>query len=137
MINLDLIHAKSSFSKEALALELFPTHTFPVKAFERVARGEGDLNSSQIIHLAEFLGVTVSEIFDEIPWQRKAKRNVLIFSHKEARVELNTLTWTTKIFLNGQMAYEEAIIKRSLSIERYLKEVNLIIQKLKNGKSNN
>ena len=48
---------------DELAKALFPTVTYPKLAFNRILKGEANLDSTQISILASYLGVSVSELF--------------------------------------------------------------------------
>lgn len=83
---------------DELAKALFPTVTYPKLAFNRILKGEANLDSTQISILASYLGVSVSELFtvEDSGWhmQTCAGDSRLVFTKGDYKATLygNSLT---------------------------------------------
>lgn len=83
---------------DELAKALFPTVTYPKLAFNRILKGEANLDSTQISILASYLGVSVSELFtiDDSGWHMSSCTgdSRLIFTKGDYKATLygNSLT---------------------------------------------
>ena len=96
--NINKIIEAYSPDTEELAKALFPSIAYPRQAFNRILKGESNLDSVQISKLAQFLGVSVSELFtvDDSGWHMSSCTgdSRLIFTKGDYKATLygNSLT---------------------------------------------
>lgn len=74
---------------EALAKVLFPTVKYPKQAFDRVLKGETDLDIRQIENLASYIGVLVTDLFSAGAWKGSSEDGCLMMQKGDYRVKLN------------------------------------------------
>ena len=67
--NIQKIIEHYSPNTEELGRVLFPYIKYPKQAFDRVLKGEANLDSHQIELLASYLGVFVSDLFSLNDWK--------------------------------------------------------------------
>lgn len=110
---------------------LFPTAKHPYYALNRVARGEGLLDSEQLYKLAEMAGVSVSDLYDHKQWkvpERNDDPNKMIFENGEYKAVLDRGTWITKIFRKDSMFHESVITSGTTALSVYLQELDRIVE---------
>lgn len=109
---------------------LFPTAKHPYYALNRIARGEGLLDSEQLYKLAELAGVSVSALYDHKKW--KQRKNVegktLVFENGEYKAILNRETWITKIFQKDAMFHESVVTPATTTLTEYFSELDRIVE---------
>ena len=110
-----------------LAKQLFPTVKYPKLALRRIFRGEAFLDTNQLSRLALMLGVPIEKLFTNHKWSVKPKKNILLFTSDDYAAELNTVTMTTNIFSKGSIFHEEMIHGGSITLGKYLDNLNQII----------
>lgn len=74
---------------EDLAKALFPTVKYPKQAFDRVLRGEGILNITQVERLASYIGVLVADLFSADTWKGSTEDGYLTLLKGQYKVKLN------------------------------------------------
>ena len=67
--NIQKIIEHYSPNTEELSRVLFPYIKYPKQAFDRVLKGEANLDSAQIELLANYLGVLVADLFSVDDWK--------------------------------------------------------------------
>jgi len=117
----------SGLDKPAIATHLFPSNQYPVMALDRVMKGDGDLNSTQITKLSELSGMPVAAIFGET-W-RKAESNGKLtrFTNGEYTAELDRTDWTTRVYHNSELISETVIHSGTMALSVYLQGIEKII----------
>ena len=107
---------------------LFPNAKHPYYALNRVARGEGLLDSEQIYKLAEMAGVSVSDLYEHKKWKTKPmQEKTLVFENGDYKAVLDRETWITKLFQKGSMFHESVITSGTTSLEKYFDELDRIV----------
>ena len=110
---------------------LFPTAKHPYYALNRVARGEGLLDSEQLFKLAEFAGVSVAELYDESRWKTTSKDEDLVFENGDYKAVLDRDTWITRIFRKDSMFHESIITSGNTPLRAYLAELDRLVEENK------
>lgn len=117
---------------EELSKLLFPHVKYPKQAFDRVLKGEANLDSAQIESLAEYLGVFASDLFalDEDwkgSWNSKCK--CLTFVKGLYQVNLNYNGSFITVYKDGKLMSQE--IKShadSMSLTDFIQYINNLIK---------
>ncbi len=129
-IDLKKIIEENGLSESELANQLFPGNKFSKKALTRVIKGQSELSATQISKLAFLLGTDINSLFDSNSWKTKSDKDLITFEKDGYRAELNTRTWTTKVYENDSLFHEEILQKSSIKLSEYLHFLNnLIINK--------
>lgn len=125
-INLKSIIEAKGLDVEMVAQQLFPTNQYSRLALNRVIAGKGELDASQISKFALLADCSIEDLYGDY-WECKFTDGVHTFSNKDYVAELNTKTWTTKIFHKNSMIHESVIHGESMPISTFLKTINQII----------
>lgn len=113
---------------------LFPTAKHPYYALNRVAKGEGLLDSEQIFKLAERAGVSVSDLYDHNQWKFHSGNDDpdrMFFENGDYKAILDRKTWITKIFRKDSMFHESVISPGTTALSVYLGELDRIVEENK------
>lgn len=118
---------KTLLGKKEVAAQLYPDNKFPELALNRVLNSNANLDSNQLSKLAALAGCTVSEILGN-DWTKTAdKSGLLVFQSERYRAELNTETWTTRIFDNGSLFHDEIIHGQGVPLSEYIGALNELV----------
>lgn len=129
-INLKKIIQDHGLDESILANELFPGNKYAKKALTRVLKGESELSATQISKLASLMGTDINSLFDTKTWKSKTQKDLITFEKDGYKAELNTKTWTTKVYHDKTLSHEEVLQKSSITLSEYLNFLNnLIIKK--------
>lgn len=123
--NLYNIIKKYNLDEDALSKELFPTNKLPKLALARITSGISYLDTWQLSKLAELLGVSVSDLFNEEIWSKTIFDNTVKFYRNNYRVELNLDSHISEIFLMDKLIASEVLISdKNIKLSEYLKLVD-------------
>ena len=110
---------------DELAKVLFPTVTYPKLAFNRILKGEANLDSTQISILASYLGVSVSELFttEDSEWHMSSHTgdSRLVFTKGYCKAVLNGHRLT--VSKCDRIVEDSAFLvnKEAMSLEDFIK----------------
>jgi hypothetical protein len=120
--------ADLGMSKKEIAVQLFPTNRHPDLALNRVMKEEGVLDADQISKLSFLSGIPIGRLFGD--WDMNTTKDGLhVFTNDQYRAELDTNTWTTKIFKSGSLSHELAIHSGSITLSEFINIINIQIEK--------
>ena len=124
-----LIDSREDLKKSEIAKELFPGNKHPLLAFNRVLKGESELNASQITRLALILNVSVEEILRPNGWKYQSSKdpNTLKLIRGEFTAVLNTQTWATIVYHNASLFHEQILHGPAISLNEYISYLNKTI----------
>lgn len=116
---------------EELGKVLFPYIKYPKQAFDRVLRGEANLDSKQIEQLASYLGVLVTDLFtfDE-NWQGAYDNlhRCMTFVKGSYRVNLNYNGSFITVYKEGKQIHQEVKCNtESMSLTDFIQYINQLI----------
>lgn len=129
--NIQKIIEHYSPNTEELGRVLFPYIKYPKQAFDRVLKGEANLDSHQIELLASYLGVFVSDLFSLNDWKGSwdNEHKCLTFVKGLYRVNLNYGGSFITVYQDGKMIHQE--IKShadSMSLTDFIHYINNLIK---------
>lgn len=129
--NIQKIIEHYSPNTEELGRVLFPYIKYPKQAFDRVLKGEANLDSHQIELLASYLGVFVSDLFSLNDWKGSwdNEHKCLTFVKGLYRVNLNYGGSFITVYQDGKMIHQE--IKShadSMSLTDFIQYINNLIK---------
>ena len=122
---------------EELSSILFPHVKYPKMAFDRIVRGEANLDSAQLELLASFLGITVQEMFSTLDsgWKASANNSLLIFKKGDYTVKLNYKGSFITLLYNADVIYKGIINSPGMSIEDFINYIDSLIKSNKDGRN--
>lgn len=90
---------------DELSKLLFPHVKYPKQAFDRVLKGEANLDTAQVCALAKYLGVLVSDLFTADGWKASYDKtnSCLTFVRGTYRVNLNYKGTFITVYNDGKM----------------------------------
>ena len=110
---------------------LFPKTKYPYLAIRRVMQGKAFLSSAQVIKLSEFTQIPVNFLFNFGKWELALQDKKMEAVSGEITAELNTETWETQLFKNGEKHLDPFKFAHSVAISTYLEHVTNLILKNK------
>ena len=110
---------------------LFPKTKYPYLAIRRIMMGKAFLNSTQITKLSEVTGIPVNFLFNLGKWEIALQDKKMKAVSGEITAELNTESWETQLFKNGEKHLEPFKFAPVVAISTYLEHVTNLILKNK------
>lgn len=129
-INIKAIIEGRGLDIEEVAAQLFPRNLHARLALNRVINGEGLLNSEQISKFALLLGVPISALFTGNDWKIAYKETTHVLTNKEYTAEIDTNTWTARLFHNESMLHETILFDKSIALSDFIGLLNSEILKV-------
>ena len=130
-LNVQAIIDNYQLDRDLIALLLFPENKFPKTALFRITTEESVLTSEQVYALADFIGVTVDELYSFGPsWvqQYSTKKDIIIFKRGSYVVNVNTRTGVVSIQEAARpINYLKAIVNKSITFEELFSIVDSYI----------
>ena len=111
-----------------VAKHLFPANKYPKLALDRILKNEAFLDTNQLSRLAQLIGTSIENLYSNNEWSMKTKKGLLHFTSDKYTAELNTNSWTTKIYSDGSIFHEEVIHNGSITLSEYLQKLNQLIK---------
>lgn len=127
-IDLDKIIKTKKLDKKELAQRLFPGNKYASLALNRVIKGDGFLDSNQIVLLSELTGIKIGNLYSGNEWDLKNDKGLTVFTSGNFRAELDTNTWVTKVFDNDSLFHESVIHSGTTSLSVYLNSLTQITE---------
>ena len=128
-INLKKIIEVKNLDKKEVAAELFPTNKFATLALDRVLDGKSVLDANQISRFSLYSGIPIAELYSGADWSSTIKGGTHVLLKGAYRAELDSKTWTTKLFHKDSLFHEFILHKPSISLAEYIETLNSVISK--------
>ena len=115
---------------EELGKILFPNVKYPKQAFDRVLKGEANLDTKQVEVLASYLGVLASDLFMLDEWKGgwDNGRKCLTFIKGLYRVDLNYNGSFITVYRDGKVIHQEIKCNAdSMSLSDFIQYINNLI----------
>lgn len=125
-----IIDAKGLLIKD-LGKILFPKTKYPYLAIRRIMMGKAFLSSEQVVKLSEATGIPVNFLFNFGKWELDLQDKKMKAVSGEITAELNTETWETQLFKNGEKYLDPFKFAHGVAISTYLEHVTHLILKNK------
>ena len=128
-INIKKILEDKGVSKTQVACLVFPDVKFPQRAFSRVLTGKTELTVSQAATIAEFLGVRIEDLYEPDRWlwdNSKDGKHIFLYGNN-FRAEVDTQTWTTRLYHKDELITEEVICDGQTPIGEYFAKLKSLV----------
>ena len=116
-----------------LAKVLFPTVKYPKQAFERIIKGEAELDVMQVEKLASYIGVLVADLFSIDTWKSSTEDNCLTMLKGDYKVKLNYNGVYVSIYKNNELIHQELANMPGMTINEFINFLNNFIKNYENG----
>lgn len=133
-INIEKIIEHAKLDKNEIAKHLFPKNKYPRLALNRVIDNDAVLDANQISKLSLLSGIPIAMLYSEDGWTDEAwsseiEDHKIVFTNRHYKAELDTKTWSTKIFDKNSLFHEFVIHRDSLKLKDYIELLNAEINK--------
>jgi hypothetical protein len=101
-INLQKIIDLQNLNITKLGRALFPKAKYPYLAVHRIIKGLAPLTADQVSILSEYTNIPIGFLYADGNFDVLAQNNTIEYRCGEILAELNTQTWETQIYKNGE-----------------------------------
>lgn len=126
--NINKIIERYKLDTDELAKVLFPYIKYPKQAFDRVLRGEANLDTSQVENLASYAGVLVCDLYKVEDWKGIVEDTCLTFIKGNYKVKLNYNGAYLTFYKDEQVLKQEISCVYSMTVLDFIKYINNLIQ---------
>lgn len=131
--NINSVIEHYKLNTEDLAKVLFPTVKYPKQAFDRVLKGETDLDIKQIETLASHIGVLVTDLFSANTWKGSSEDGCLTMLKGEYKVKLNYKGVYVSIYKNNNLIEQKISNVPDMTVNEFINYLDNLIKNYENG----
>jgi hypothetical protein len=117
--NIDEIIKHYKLDAEDLSRVLFPSVKYPKQAFDRVLKGETNLDIGQIEKLASHIGVLVSDLFNVNKWKGSSEDGCIIMLKGDYKAKLGYNGVFLSIYKNNELLEQKISDVPSMTMEEF------------------
>ena len=118
---------------EDLAKALFPNVKYPKQALDRILKGEGNLDITQVEELANYIGVLVTDLFSANTWKSSAEDGCLTLLKGQYKVKLNYNGVYLSIYKDNVLIEQKISNVPSMTIQEFINFLDNLIKNYENG----
>lgn len=131
--NINSVIEHYKLNTEDLAKVLFPTVKYPKQAFDRVLKGETDLDIKQIETLASHIGVLVTDLFSAGTWKGSSEDGCLTMLKGDYKVKLNYKGVFVSIYKNNNLIEQKISNVPDMTMYEFINYLDNFIKSYENG----
>lgn len=131
--NINSVIEHYKLNTEDLAKALFPTVKYPKQAFDRVLKGETDLDIKQIETLASYIGVLVTDLFSAGTWKGSSEDGCLTMLKGDYKVKLNYKGVFVSIYKNNNLIEQKISNVPDMTMHEFINYLDNFIKTYENG----
>lgn len=131
--NINSVIEHYKLNTEDLAKVLFPTVKYPKQAFDRVLKGETDLDIKQIEILASHIGVLVTDLFSAGTWKSSSEDSCLTMLKGDYKVKLNYKGVFVSIYKNNNLIEQKISNVPDMTMREFINYLDNFIKTYENG----
>lgn len=131
--NINSVIEHYKLNTEDLAKVLFPTVKYPKQAFDRVLKGETDLDIKQIETLASYIGVLVTDLFSAGTWKGSSEDGCLTMLKGDYKVKLNYKGVFVSIYKNNNLIEQKISNVPDMTMHEFINFLDNLIKNYENG----
>lgn len=131
--NIGNVIAYYKLNTDELAKVLFPTVKYPKQAFDRILKGEANLDTTQLERLANHIGVLVSDLFCANTWKGESESGILTMLKGEYKVKLNYNGVFVSIYKDNTLIYQRISNIPEMTINEFIKYLDDVIKNYEDG----
>ena len=131
--NINSVIEHYKLNTEDLAKVLFPTVKYPKQAFDRVLKGETDLDIKQIETLASHIGVLVTDLFSAGTWKGSSEDGCLTMLKGDYKVKLNYKGVFVSIYKNNNLIEQKISNVPDMAMHEFINYLDNFIKTYENG----
>lgn len=131
--NINNVIEHYNLDTEALAKVLFPTVKYPKQAFDRVLKGETDLDIRQIENLASYIGVLVTDLFSAGAWKGSSEGGCLMMQKGDYKVKLNYNGVFLSIYKGDTLIEQRISNVPAMTMQQFIDYLDTFIKTYEDG----
>lgn len=118
---------------EELAKVLFPNVKYPKLAFDRIIKGEANLDITQVEKLANYIGVLVTDLFSANTWKGFTEDGCLTFLKGQYKAKLNYNGVYLSIYKDNVLIEQKISNVPDMTIQEFINFLDNLIKNYENG----
>lgn len=130
-INKVIEHYK--LNTEDLARVLFPAVKYPKQAFDRILKGEADLDIKQVEALASHIGILVNDLFLLGSWKGSSEDGCLTMLKGDYKVKLSYKGVFLSIYKNNKLIEQKISNIPGMTMQEFINYLDNFIKSHENG----
>ena len=131
--NINNVIEHYKLNTEDLAKVLFPTVKYPKQAFDRILKGEGTLDITQVEKLASYIGVLVADLFSASTWKSSLEDNCLTMLKGNYKVKLNYNGVYLSIYKDNTLIEQKISNVPGMTVQEFIDFLDTLIKNYENG----
>ena len=131
--NINNVIEHYKLNTEDLAKALFPTVKYPKQAFDRILKGEGTLDITQVEKLASYIGVLVTDLFSANTWKSSAEDGCLTLLKGQYKAKLNYNGVYLSIYKDNVLIEQKISNVPDMTIQEFINFLDNLIKNYENG----
>jgi len=120
--NIEQLIKTYAIDTDDIAKVLFPRVKYPKQAFARIVSGEAELEYSQLEKLADYVGLSLSDMFED-QWKGYFKDGILRIKKGEVEAKFNCGGNFVSLYKNGEFIEHYVVNTALLSMKELLKKI--------------
>ena len=133
MFNINNVIEHYKLNTEDLAKVLFPAVKYPKQALDRILKGEGSLDITQVEKLANYIGVLVTDLFSANTWKGSAEDGCLTLLKGQYKVKLNYNGVYLSIYKDNALIEQKISNVPSMTVQDFINFLDNLINDYENG----
>ena len=131
--NINNVIEHYKLNTEDLAKVLFPTVKYPKQAFDRILKGEGTLDITQVEKLASYIGVLVADLISASTWKSSLEDNCLTMLKGNYKVKLNYNGVYLSIYKDNTLIEQKISNVPGMTVQEFIDFLDTLIKNYENG----
>lgn len=131
--NINNVIERYKLNTEDLAKALFPTVKYPKQAFDRILKGEANLDIIQIERLADHIGVLVTDLFSIDTWKGFSEDGYLTLRKGQYKVKLNYNGVYLSIYKDNVLIEQSISNIPNMTVQEFINFLDNLIKNYENG----
>lgn len=131
--NINGVIERYKLNADDLSKVLFPNVKYPKQAFDRILKGEANLDISQIEKLASYIGVLVSDLFSISAWKGSAEDGHLTLIKDKYKVKLNYKGVFISVYKDNELVEQKISNVPSMTMDEFINYIDNLIKNYENG----
>lgn len=131
--NINSVIEHYKLNTEDLAKVLFPAVKYPKQAFDRILKGEGSLDITQVERLANHIGVLVTDLFLANTWKSSAEDGCLTLLKGNYKAKLNYNGVYLSIYKDNVLICQKISNVTDMTIKEFVNYLDNLIKNYENG----
>lgn len=131
--NINNVIEHYKLNTEDLAKALFPTVKYPKQALDRILKGEGTLDITQVEKLANYIGVLVADLFSAGTWKSSSEDNCLTMLKGDYKVKLNYNGVYLSIYKDNTLIEQKISNVPGMTVQEFINFLDNLIKNYENG----